>query len=84
MFPLGNSSVRDCNAVTLRLSRRYTSSGAVMLCGILQCDRGVRMMMKSSKWHHSAAQSIGITTGRTLESRDEKFSIKAAALRGGY
>ena len=42
------------------------------------------MMMKSSKWHHGAAQSIGITTGRSLESRDEKFSIKAAALRSGY
>ena len=29
--------------------------------------------LKSSKWYHSAAQSIGITTGRSLESRDDKL-----------
>jgi hypothetical protein len=29
--------------------------------------------IKSSKWYHSAAQSIGISTGRSLDSRDDKL-----------
>ena len=29
--------------------------------------------LKSSKWYHSAAQSIGITTERSLESRNDKL-----------
>ena len=29
--------------------------------------------LKSSKWYHSAAQSIGITTQRSLENRDDKL-----------
>jgi hypothetical protein len=29
--------------------------------------------LKSSKWYHSAAQSIEITTGRSLESRNDKL-----------
>jgi hypothetical protein len=29
--------------------------------------------LKSTKWYHSAAQSIGITTGRSLENRDDKL-----------
>ena len=29
--------------------------------------------LKSSKWYHNAAQSIGITTGRCLESQDDKL-----------
>jgi hypothetical protein len=29
--------------------------------------------LKSTKWYHSAARSIGITTGRSLESRDDKL-----------
>jgi hypothetical protein len=29
--------------------------------------------LKSTKWYHSAAQSIGITTGRSLDSREDKL-----------